>query len=112
MPDHDENRDAPAEQNLKRFRHVARARSLVLLAVVSCIVGSFTGFIVAMFRIALMRADIWRHEWIARAHSWPVGGVLLTVGVAAAAAACATWLVGRFSPDAAFQPFSLESHVS
>ncbi len=78
-----------------------KRRTLVLLAVVSCIVGSMTGFVVAMFRIALMRADIWREEWIARAHGWPVGGLLLTVGAVAGAAACAAWLVGRFSPYAA-----------
>ncbi len=74
---------------------------LVLLAVVSCIAGSLTGFIVAMFRIALMKAEIWRQEWIARGHFWPVGGVLITVAVVSAATACAAWLVRRFSPDAA-----------
>lgn len=84
MPDDDENRGG-----------------LLLLAVVSCIVGSLTGFVVAMFRLVLMRADVWRNEWVSRAHNWPVGGMLVTMGGVAAAAACATWLVGRFSPNAA-----------
>ena len=90
----------------RRLRPPASAQdqkrgTLVLLAVVSCAVGSLTGFLVAVFRIALMRAADWREEWIARAHGWPVGGLLLTVGAVAGAAACAAWLVGRFSPDAA-----------
>jgi hypothetical protein len=41
-----------------RCRAVSRADRAVIAAVVSCIVGSMTGFVVAMFRIALMRADI------------------------------------------------------
>ena len=81
--------------------HHENRESLVSLALVSCIVGALSGFAAAMFRIALIQADSWRDEWIARAHSWPVGGALLTVGIVAAAAASATWLVGRFSPYAA-----------
>jgi hypothetical protein len=58
--------------------HHENRGSLVLLALVSCIVGSLSGFVTAMFRIALIHADIWRDEWIARAHSWPAAGALLT----------------------------------
>ena len=72
-----------------------------MLAVVSSIVGSLTGLLVAIFRIALVQADIWRDEWIARAHGWPAVGFLVTLGILGAAAASATWLVERFSPCAA-----------
>ena len=68
-----------------------------MLAVVSSIVGSLTGLLVAIFRIALVQADIWRDEWIARAHGWPAVGFLLTLGILGAAAASATWLVVFFS---------------
>jgi hypothetical protein len=39
---------------------------LLLLALLSCVAGAATGFVVAMFRIALQHADHWRDAWIAR----------------------------------------------
>src|SRR6516164_9864690 len=81
--------------------HDKNRGSLLMLAVVSSIVGSLTGLLVAIFRIALVQADIWRDEWISRAHGWPAVGFVLTLGILGAAAASAAWLVERFSPCAA-----------
>ncbi len=74
---------------------------MLLVAVLSCIAGAATGFVVAMFRIALQHADCWRDAWIARAHGWALAGFLLTAGAIAALVALAAWLVERFSPYAA-----------
>jgi len=74
---------------------------LALLALLSCVGGTITGVVVALFRITLQNADRWRDAWIMRTHGWPVPGFLLTVGVVAALAAFATWLVERISPHAA-----------
>jgi chloride channel protein, CIC family len=74
---------------------------LLLLALLSCVSGTATGFVVALFRIALQQADGWRDAWIARAHSWPLAGLPLTVGAIAGLTAFAAWLVECFSPYAA-----------
>lgn len=74
---------------------------LLLLALLSCVAGTATGFVVAMFRIALQYADHWREAWIARAHVYGLAGSLLTASAIAALAGLAALLVERFSPYAA-----------
>ncbi|HUA86546.1 MAG TPA: H(+)/Cl(-) exchange transporter ClcA [Bryobacteraceae bacterium] len=74
---------------------------LLRLAVLSCLSGAATGFVVAFFRIALRHADDWRDLAVQRAHDWPVPGLLLSIALVAGLAALATWLVERFSPYAA-----------
>jgi chloride channel protein, CIC family len=79
--------------------------TLPLLALLSCMVGAATGFVAAVFRIALQQADRWRYVWITRTYAWPAPGWLFTVGAIAAMAASAAWLVERFSPQAAGSGF-------
>jgi CIC family chloride channel protein len=74
---------------------------VLLLGFLSCVAGTATGLVVALFRMALQRADAWRSVWIARAHDWTIPGLLLTMTATAALAALAAWLVERFSPHAA-----------
>jgi chloride channel protein, CIC family len=76
-------------------------RALLMLALLSCAGGTATGFVVAIFRIALQHSDRWRDAWILKAHGWPLPGFVLTVAAVAAFAALATWLVQLFSPQAA-----------
>jgi chloride channel protein, CIC family len=73
---------------------------LPALAVLALIVGAIAGLVGAVFRLSLFAAD--------RARDWVIGGLqgrgivglaLVVLGCAAAAAA-ATWLVRRFSPQA------------
>jgi CIC family chloride channel protein len=71
------------------------------LALLSCLVGFSTGFVVALFGLALRHAERLREAFILRAHGWAALGFLLTVGIVAAAAALAAWLVQRFAPAAA-----------
>jgi CIC family chloride channel protein len=76
-------------------------KSILPLALVSCVAGAFTGLLVAVFRLSLRRADHWRDALLAHANGWPVAGFLFTVVLVAAAASLAAWLVRRFSPFAA-----------
>jgi len=76
-------------------------RALLLLALLSCMVGTASGLVVALFRIALEWGDRWRDAWITYAHAWPLAGLLVTIGGVAALAAAAAWLVQHFSPEAA-----------
>lgn len=73
----------------------------MVLALLSCFTGTLTGFLITVFRLALMYADRWRNALIERAHNWPVAGLLLTITGIAAAAALAASLVRRLSPYAA-----------
>ena len=82
-------------------RHRENGGGVLLLALLSCICGTGTGLVVALFRIALQQGDRWRDAWIARAHGWPLAGLPLTVGAIAGLAAFAAWLVEYFSPYAA-----------
>jgi chloride channel protein, CIC family len=77
-----------------------RRRRLLTLAFLALIAGAATGLLGAAFRLALARADRFRDSVVARAHGETLVGFLLIVGMAAAAAALAAWLVRRFSPDA------------
>lgn len=74
--------------------------SLLVLTLLACIVGIGAGAIGTLFRLWLLRGDVWRDALIAWGHTTPiVGFVLVTLGCAAAVA-LAAWLVRRFSPEA------------
>jgi CIC family chloride channel protein len=70
------------------------------LAALALVAGAGAGLIVAIFRLALARADHWRDILIARAHHQPFVGLLMVVLGCAAAVGLAAWLVRRFSPYA------------
>jgi hypothetical protein len=55
---------------MARFVHRDHNGGLLLMALLSCVAGAATGFVVAMFRVALQHADHWRDAWIARACLW------------------------------------------
>ncbi len=74
--------------------------SLLTLTLLSLITGTATRLLVAVFRLILERADRLRDALVVWAHGWTVGGVMLVIGVPAAAAGLAAWLVRRFSPQA------------
>jgi chloride channel protein, CIC family len=74
--------------------------SLVALAALSLVAGAGSGLIVAIFRLALARADDWRGALIARAHQQPLIGPVAVLLGCAASVALAAWLVRRFSPYA------------
>jgi H+/Cl- antiporter ClcA len=80
--------------------HSENPGSLLLLALLSCLVGTATGLVVVVFRIGLQYADQWRDSWITRAQSW-LPGLLLTAGVIAGLTALAAWMVDRIAPYAA-----------
>lgn len=71
------------------------------LALASCFTGALTGLLVAAFRLAIRRGDLWRDALIVHSHGWGIAGLALTIGVVAAAAGLAAWMVRRFSPYAA-----------
>src|SRR5262249_12885881 len=74
--------------------------SLLVLALLACVVGMGAGAIGTLFRLALLRADGWRDAVIAWSHGVPVAGFVLVTAACAAAVALAAWLVRRFSPEA------------
>ncbi len=74
--------------------------SLPVLALLALIAGAGSGFIGAVFRLALEEADSFREMLIAWAHEEKLAGFLLVTAGAAAAVAFAAWLVRRFSPYA------------
>jgi CIC family chloride channel protein len=74
---------------------------LILLGVLAPLAGLGAGVIGTLFRLALEHANRFREAatvWLA---AWGVGGFLLFVTLAAAAAATAAWLVRRTEPSAA-----------
>jgi CIC family chloride channel protein len=75
--------------------------SLIFLVLLSLITGAASGLLGAVFRLALQQADRLRGVLIVWAHGERFLGSLLVIGVTAAAAAAAAWLVRRFSPQAA-----------
>jgi CIC family chloride channel protein len=85
---------------LRRGKTTASDSGLLMLGVAALIAGALSGLIVAMFRLALVRADVWRTALIVAAHHYPFVGFALIVAGAAAAFALAAWLVRRFSPFA------------
>jgi len=74
--------------------------SLLALVLLSLIVGVASGILGATFRLALERADRIRDAFLAWAHDGMSAGILLVIGVPAAATGLAAWLVRRFSPQA------------
>jgi CIC family chloride channel protein len=75
-----------------------RPGNLLSLALLASIVGAISGFLGAIFRLALAHADQLRAALIAWAHSQNVIGFLLVVTACAGGTAVAAWLVRRFSP--------------
>jgi CIC family chloride channel protein len=74
--------------------------SLLVLSLLSLIVGAVSGFVGAIFRLALAAADRLRAATMIWAHGGGLAGLLLIVSSCAAAVALAAWLVRRFSPYA------------
>jgi chloride channel protein, CIC family len=77
-----------------------RPGNLLVLAALALVVGAASGLVGALFRLSLQWADVQRDHWIAWAHGGSFAGLLLVIGVSAAAVAIAAWLVRRFSPHA------------
>jgi CIC family chloride channel protein len=75
-----------------------RPGNLFVLAVLALVVGAASGLIGAVFRLSLKWADTVRDRWIGWAHGGSFAGLLVVIGVSAAAVAIAAWLVRRFSP--------------
>jgi|SRR5215472_14760138 len=75
-------------------------RSPIALALLSLVVGAFSGLVGASFRLLLCSADGWRSYYIGRAHEWGWFGSLFLIGGIALAGALAAWLVFRFAPQA------------
>lgn len=91
-----------AVEHLKSlYRSRKKHLSVLRIAFWSCITGTLTGLVVALFRLALQRVDRLRGVWLIRAHNWHTPGLLLTVAVVAVASAIAAALVRRLSPHAA-----------
>jgi chloride channel protein, CIC family len=78
-----------------------RQGSLVVLALLSLLVGAASGLVGAVFRLTLEQGDRLRDVVIAWAHGGELVGLLLIIGVSAAATGLAAWLVRRHSPEAA-----------
>ena len=72
----------------------------MVLAALALLAGAGSGLIVAVFRLALARADDWRPALISGAHHQPFIGFVSVVLGCAAPVAAAAWLVRRFSPYA------------
>jgi CIC family chloride channel protein len=77
-----------------------RQGSLVVLALLSLLGGAASGLLGAVFRLALEQADRFRDAVLAWAHGQELVGLLLMIGVSAAATGLAAWLVRRHSPEA------------
>ena len=74
---------------------------LVALIALALVVGAAAGVVGAAFRASLDWADRFRNELIVSQRDEPVVGLLLLIGVCAAATLTAAWLVKRFSRHAA-----------
>jgi CIC family chloride channel protein len=74
--------------------------NLVSLAFLASLVGVISGFLGAIFRLALDHAEHFRSTTIVWAHGQKALGFLLVVAACAAATALAAWLVRRFAPAA------------
>jgi len=94
--------DVPANREPEHNAKSAEQQgSLVVLALLSLIVGAASGLLGAIFRLALKYADRFRDAVLAWAHGQALAGLLLFIGVSAAATGLAAWLVRRHSPQAA-----------
>jgi len=74
---------------------------LIVLGVLAPLAGLGTGLVGASFGLALDAANRFRDALIVWMHAWGAGGFVLFVGLAAAAAAIAAWLVRTIAPSAA-----------
>ena len=72
-----------------------------MLALLSLLVGAASGLVGAVFRLTLEQGDRLRDAVLAWAHGRELVGLLLIIGVSAAATSLAAWLVRRHSPEAA-----------
>jgi chloride channel protein, CIC family len=79
---------------------VQRDGNLLWLALLALAVGAAAGLIGAVFRLSLEWADDQRDRLVSWAHGGSFAGLLLVVGLSAAAVAIAAWLVRRFAPHA------------
>src|SRR3981081_4357990 len=94
-----DNAGAAAVQDEPEPAPVAdREGNLLVLALLALGVGAASGLIGAVFRLSLLQADGWRNQWIAWAQGGSFAGLLVVIGVSAAAVGIAAWLVRRFSP--------------
>ena len=73
--------------------------NLLALAVLALVIGAASGLIGALFRLTLIWADGLRDQWITLARTGSFAGLLVVIGVTAAAVAVSAWMV-RFSPHA------------
>ena len=89
--------DHEPERNAKSAE---RQGSLVALALLSLLAGAAAGLLGAVFRLALGQADRFRDAALGWAHDREVAGLLLIIGVSAAATGLAAWLVRRHAPQA------------
>ncbi len=74
---------------------------ILILGLVSLVAGAATGFVGALFRLCLDRADHVRDALVVWAADLGLIGYSIVIAACAAAAASAAWLVRRFSPHAA-----------
>jgi chloride channel protein, CIC family len=87
------NPEQTAEQNEKPGSHLA-------LALLAPIVGTMSGLLGAIFRLALERADHLRNAAIIWGHGQNVALIFVVVAACAGGAGLAAWMVRRFSPSA------------
>src|SRR5215472_13844177 len=80
--------------------HLQNKGSLVVLVLLALVVGVVAGFVGAVFRITLERADRLRDDLITWAHGESLAGFLFIIGLSAVATLVAAWLARRFSPHA------------
>lgn len=85
--------DPPSTENAPRSEG-----GLLMLAALALIVGAAAGVIGAVFRLALEYAEHLRERLIGWSHDHRMLGLAALIGVCAAAAALAAWMVRRFSP--------------
>ena len=73
---------------------------LLTLTLTSLVAGAGAGFIGALFRLSLVKAELFRDWAITYFQGFGPSGLLLLVAACAVATAFAAWLVRRFSPEA------------
>jgi CIC family chloride channel protein len=73
---------------------------LIPLALLALVAGAAAGLIGACFRYLLEHGDNLRGSIVTWAHGYGLGGLAMLIALAAAATACAAFLVRRFSPEA------------
>jgi chloride channel protein, CIC family len=82
------------------FEERVEPRGLAGLVALAVVVGAVAGLVGAAFRATLDWADRFRNVFIASQRDEPIAGLLLIVGVCAAATLVSAWLVRRFSRHA------------